>query len=92
MSSQRVKLKVSALDPIAIGKRVRSARRSRGWKQRHLAEAIGVRPLAISNWETGTRTPRSDMLVALATVLKRRIWWLLVGSRAQPWRTSGESK
>ncbi len=88
----RVKLNLPQLDPAAIGRRVKAARLARGWKQKHLAEAIGVRPLAISNWETGTRTPRSDMLVALATVLKRRIWWLLVGDRRQPWRISGESK
>ena len=42
-----------AADMLAIGKRIKALRRSRGWTQDQLAEAVGVTRSAVAQWETG---------------------------------------
>lgn len=77
---------IVTLDAEAIGKRIADARRSRSWGQRRLAEALGVRPHTVSNWERAVRTPQRDHLVALSVALRRTIGWILLGAAARQWR------
>lgn len=48
---------------------IRNARKSRGLRQRHIAEAVGVTPSAVSQWEKNLTKPEPEILPALAKVL-----------------------
>lgn len=41
------------LDRKAIGERIAAARKARGWKQKQLAEAMGLSEACIVGWENG---------------------------------------
>ena len=49
---------------------LKSKRKARGLNQTALAEAVGVTPGAVSQWETGLTNPTLEMLVKIATVLQ----------------------
>lgn len=49
-------------DNNSLGGRLRGARESAGMKQREVADAIGVTPQAISQWERGADYPSMDNL------------------------------
>src|ERR671916_3403604 len=49
-----------------LGKRIKSARADRGWKQKHLAAEVSVEPITISRWERGATTPDLDVLSVVA--------------------------
>lgn len=67
-------------DRKAIGKRIAAARRHRGWRQRDLADAIGVALGTVVAWECGVRLPeRTKVLARLAKALRRKVDWLLLG-------------
>ena len=67
-------------DRKAIGKRIAAARRHRGWRQRDLADAIGVALGTVVAWECGVRLPeRTKVLARLAMALRRKVDWLLLG-------------
>ena len=40
-----------------IGKQIKTARKSKGWKQKELAKKVGVTGAYISRLETGDATP-----------------------------------
>jgi len=52
-----------------LGERIRAARASKGWKQKHLAAQVDVEPITVSRWERGATSPDIDVisLVAEAT-------------------------
>ena len=62
--SARLQAVADAFDPA----RLTQARRLAGLTKRAVADALGVSPAAVGQWETGT-TPRLDHLVQLAEVL-----------------------
>ena len=66
---------------MAIGERLRLARRAAGLSQRELARKIGVSAMAISKYERGSATPRSDVLLRLARALNLRVDALLRPAR-----------
>jgi transcriptional regulator with XRE-family HTH domain len=69
------------LDLIAIGRRIREVRERLGLVQQDLADAAGVRHLAISELETGkTDNPKSRTLVAIANRLGVPLQWMLYGT------------
>ena len=46
-----------------------TARLAKGLTQAQLAEAIGVKPTQIANWEQGTRKPKVGALMKIADAL-----------------------
>jgi transcriptional regulator with XRE-family HTH domain len=76
--SPRSKARI-ALDPEAIGLRIRSARRHRGWRQKDLGEGVGVAGSTVSAWERGFRIPEVRTCVAIAVVLHRSLEHVLLG-------------
>lgn len=59
------------MDAKKIGKRLQALRGSR--TQREVAEAVGVTPMAISQYEAGERIPRDETKKALAQYYKRSV-------------------
>lgn len=53
-----------------LGKRIKEARRVRGWTQARLAEKLGISQPNISDWERGKKSPRVTMLPRIYRVLK----------------------
>lgn len=45
-----------------LGRNIRKARLKKGWTQKQLAEAIGVKHNSISDWENGKSKPYADTL------------------------------
>lgn len=56
----------------AIGARMKRVRESGGWTQEQLAEAIGVTPHTVSQYERGEQSPRLTTLLRLAATLRVR--------------------
>lgn len=48
----------------------RAIRRAAGLSQGELAQAIGVTRQAISNWESGIRTPKGEFLVRYVSAIR----------------------
>ncbi len=53
----------------ALGARIAKARHAKGLKQKHLAAALGVEPVTISRWETGSSGPPLARLSEIARAL-----------------------
>ena len=53
----------------ALGRKIRFYRRNRGWKQRELAERVGVTDEYISHIENARAKPSLDKTVAIANAL-----------------------
>jgi transcriptional regulator with XRE-family HTH domain len=49
-----------------VGDRIREARASKGWLQKHLAAEVDVEPITVSRWERGATTPDLDVLQLVA--------------------------
>ena len=58
-------------DRAVVGKRLEKLRGSR--TQREVAEALGVTPMAVSQWENGQRMPSDDMKVKIASYYKKTV-------------------
>ena len=58
-------------DRAVIGERLRALRGAR--TQAEVANALGVTPMAVSQWENGMRMPSDDMKVKIATYYKRTV-------------------
>ena len=54
---------------MTFGERIRQIRKAKGWRQRHVAERLGVIPETISLYETGAREPSLKNLVKLCGAL-----------------------
>jgi transcriptional regulator with XRE-family HTH domain len=65
------------------GDRIRQAREERGLKQSDIADAIGVKMQAVSNWERGKGISRENA-TRLADYLGVAVDWLLKGKSIQP--------
>jgi len=79
---------VPTLDPLAVGRRIAAARRARAWKQRDLADAVGVAKPTVCQWETGRCLPSLRMLAGCAFFLRRSTDFLIFGTakRGALWR------
>ena len=55
-------------DSLKIGNRIMALREEDGLTQAQLAERVGVSQATVSQWESGTRTPSGEAVVALARV------------------------
>lgn len=58
-------------DRTVVGDRLKKLRGSR--TQGEVAEALGVTPMAISQWENGLRMPSDDMKVKIAAYYKKTV-------------------
>lgn len=47
----------------------REVRRAAGISQARIAQELGVTPMTVSRWESGSRSPRGEMLVAYVELL-----------------------
>ena len=56
---------------------LKSRRKALGLNQTALAEAVGVTPGAVSQWESGLTNPTLEMLVKIAAVLQGTVDELL---------------
>ena len=87
MEMKRTKPIVVDLDAHAIGRRIRAARKSRGWKAKTLAEVTGLALGTITAFESGCRLPSRDSAIRLAVALNHRLDWLLLGKGIRKTRT-----
>lgn len=67
-----------------IGPRIQTLRRSRGWTQEQLAQALKVSWQAVSKWEAGQAMPDGANLVALSRAFGVSMDSLLLGEEAMP--------
>ena len=58
-------------DRTVVGERLKKLRGSR--TQGEVAEARGVTPMAVSQWENGLRMPSDDMKVKIAQFYKKTV-------------------
>lgn len=65
---------------VALGHKIRQTRTDKSMTQAELAERLAVTQTAVACWETGTRTPRYTLLLALLDALSvsesERMWWV----------------
>lgn len=54
-------------------------RASRGWTQGQLADRLGVSKQSVSNWETGTKSPRMGILQKMADLFEVSIGFITDG-------------
>ncbi len=57
-----------------LGKKIQTIRKSQGFTQEKLAEAIGIEPPSLSYIETGKFAPSAETLQKLSEVLNVQIW------------------
>lgn len=60
-----------------MGLRIKKAREEKGYNQTELADIVGVKPAAISQYESGSRIPSTQVLIKLADVLEVTTEFLL---------------
>ena len=60
-----------------FGKRLSARRRAFGRTQAELAQHMNVTVGAVGNWESGTREPNLDCIIAIAQFLDVTIDWLV---------------
>lgn len=58
-------------DRTVVGERLKTLRGSR--TQTEVAKALGVTPMAVSQWENGIRMPNDDMKVKIADYYKKTV-------------------
>lgn len=66
-----------------VGDRIREARASKGWKQKHLAAEVEVEPITVSRWERGATTPDLDVLRLVAEATGKPLTYF-VSSENEP--------
>src|SRR5438067_12094695 len=66
-----------------VGTRIREARASKGWKQKHLAAEVEVEPITVSRWERGATTPDLDVLRLVADATGKPLTYF-VADEAEP--------
>lgn len=59
-----------------LGKRIKAARKIKGWSQAALAEMVGVSTQAVSQWETGKTEPELARVTMVANLLDVDWDWL----------------
>lgn len=65
--------------PSELAQRIRKKRKELGLTQAELGALVGVNPLAVVNWESGTNRPW-ETIVPLARALEVSIEYLLTGA------------
>jgi transcriptional regulator with XRE-family HTH domain len=60
-----------------VAEKIKAARASKGWKQKHLAAEVSVEPITVSRWERGATTPDFDALSLIAEATGRPLSYFL---------------
>lgn len=71
-----------------LGARLSAARMSANMTQRDVAVRSGVGENSVSYYETGSKTPRPETIVKLASALGVSVQWLMTGHEATVVRAS----
>ncbi|MFL5954767.1 MAG: helix-turn-helix domain-containing protein [Gaiellaceae bacterium] len=66
-----------------VGDRIREARASKGWKQKHLAAEVEVEPITVSRWERGATTPDLDVLRLVAEATGKPLTYFVSGENEE---------
>lgn len=69
---------------MAIGTRIRDARRAQKLTQQNVADALGIRRVSVTQWELDETRPDLARIPALAGILKVPQAWLLEAGTAGP--------
>jgi transcriptional regulator with XRE-family HTH domain len=64
-------------DAMAIGEKIKQARLKVGLNQAELARALGIKPVNVSQWESGKTRPDVERLPAISKELRVSVEWLL---------------
>ncbi|MGI9149854.1 MAG: XRE family transcriptional regulator [Chloroflexota bacterium] len=80
---------LSAVSAAFDSARLTQARHLAGLTKRAVADALGVSPVAVGQWESGTHPPRPDHLRALADTLEVPITFFAAGRPAARLQGSG---
>lgn len=67
-----------------MGTRIRRAREAKGLRQHQIAEKMGIKPSAVSQWETDKSVPEAHRLPELADYLSVTVDYLLGKTAAKP--------
>lgn len=67
---------------LSLGERIAYFRKIKDWKQKDLAEKIGVYPAHLSKWEKGHLKPSADVLAKVAEALELTVDELVSGQPA----------
>ena len=62
---------------VEVAEKIRAARASKGWKQKHLAAEVKVEPITVSRWERGATTPDFDALALVAEATGKPLSYFL---------------
>lgn len=71
---------LSSIDPAVIGMRLAEARKARGLTQQQVADMLGVARTTITAVEKGTRGPRAEELLQMASLYGRQVGSLVRSS------------
>ena len=78
---QKRPIKMPALDPKVIGRRIRRTRKMYRWNLYDLERISGIKRATIAAYESGWRVPVFGNMVRLAIALRRTIDFLALGRR-----------
>lgn len=60
-----------------LHERIRSARRAKGLTQKAIADHFSIRPVSVTQWESGKSAPEIEKLPRLAKLLDVPLPWLM---------------
>lgn len=66
-----------------VGDRLRKAREVAGYSQLDLAERVGIGRRSVTNYESGTQTPKRPVLVSWALATGVPLPWILTGIESE---------
>jgi transcriptional regulator with XRE-family HTH domain len=66
---------------VAIGTRLKMARKVRGYSQETIAHRLGMSKQQISAWETGRSEMTGSKIIMLSHILECDLGWLLLGQK-----------
>jgi transcriptional regulator with XRE-family HTH domain len=72
-------MQTAELHLYSLGDRIRQARKAIKLTQRTLAKDAGISVVSLNRFEMGHRSPKTDVLMKLAALLKCNSQWLVTG-------------
>jgi transcriptional regulator with XRE-family HTH domain len=73
---------MTMVDPLAVGRRIRTARERRGFNRNQLARELGTSWQLVDRWEKGRTAPSPTSLRRLAETLEVSVDFILAGAHA----------
>lgn len=71
------------LDAKAIGRRMRRARKDRGFDLYDMSRETGIMRMTLACYECGARVPILRNAVTISLALRRKLDWLILGKRSR---------